>query len=448
MSGETPAIREALAVYAPEAPETERVPPGYKQTEVGVIPEDWELLTLADIRESGGLVRGPFGGALKKEFFVDTRGYKVYEQRNAIYKSAELGTYFVDESKFRELSRFKVKAGDFIVSCSGTIGRVFQIPEGAKAGIINQALLKIKVDSGTVLDQYFFYVFESDQFQKRIIDNTHGGAMQNLVGMDTFRDTEIPIPSLSEQCAIAAALSDVDALISSLDRLISKKRAVKTAAMQQLLTGKQRLPGFSGEWEVRRLADLGKTYGGITGKTKVDFGQGAAKYIPFLNVMNNVVVDVGDLASVAISDSENQNRTKKNDLFFNGSSETPEELGMCSVLLEDVERVYLNSFCFGFRLNSGAGAAYAPYLAYFFRSGEGRKLLHFLAQGATRYNLSKTNFLRLEIPLPEQREQTAIATVLSDMDVEISALEARREKTRRIKQGMMQELLTGRTRLA
>jgi type I restriction enzyme S subunit len=137
---------------------------------------------------------------------------------------------------------------------------------------------------------------------------------------------------------------------------------------------------------------------------------------------------------------------KKGDLFFNGSSETPDELGMCSILLHDIEKVYLNSFCFGFRLNSEAGVQ-AYYLAYFFRSGEGRKLLYSLAQGATRYNLSKSNFLKLEIPLPEQQEQTAIATVLSDMDAEIYALEARRDKTRQIKQGMMQELLAGRTRL-
>jgi len=149
---------------------------------------------------------------------------------------------------------------------------------------------------------------------------------------------------------------------------------------------------------------------------------------------------------VRVAASEGQNQAYKGDLFFNGSSETPEEVGMCAVLLDKLQNVYLNSFCFGFRLRSGVEAD-GLYLAYFFRSGEGRALLYSLAQGATRYNLSKTNFLKLEIPLPILKEQTAIAAVLSDMDAELAALEARRDKTRALKQGMMQELLTGRIRL-
>lgn len=162
--------------------------------------------------------------------------------------------------------------------------------------------------------------------------------------------------------------------------------------------------------------------------------------------MNNVVIDPAAFESVRISPSENQNAAVKGDLFFNGSSATPEEVGMCSVLQEEVHQVYLNSFCFGFRLYDQASAD-GLYLAYYFRSGRGRKLLYSLAQGATRYNLSKVNLLKLKFPLPQISEQTAIAAALSDMDAEIAALEQRRDKTRDLKQGMMQELLTGRTRL-
>jgi type I restriction enzyme S subunit len=133
-------------------------------------------------------------------------------------------------------------------------------------------------------------------------------------------------------------------------------------------------------------------------------------------------------------------------LFFNGSSETPEEVGMCSFLAQDVPDVFLNSFCFGFRFHEGAPAD-GLYLAYFFRSREGRKLLRSLAQGATRYNLSKTALLRVEFPLPQPLEQTAIASVLSDMDAEITVLQKKVAKAREIKQGMAQELLTGRIRL-
>jgi len=171
-----------------------------------------------------------------------------------------------------------------------------------------------------------------------------------------------------------------------------------------------------------------------------------AQYIPFMNIIKNVVIDPENLERVKVAPAEVQNLAKKGDLFFNGSSETPEEVGMCSVLLESLSRVYLNSFCFGYRLREGVEAS-STYLAYYFRSNEGRELVYSLAQGATRYNLSKTNFLKLVIPFPEVAEQTAIAAVLSDMDAEIDALQERRNKTRAVKQGMMQELLTGRTRL-
>ena len=256
----------------------------------------------------------------------------------------------------------------------------------------------------------------------------------------------VAFPPLPEQRAIADALSDVDALIERLGALIAKKRAIKTATMQRLLTGQQRLPGFDGEWTTKRLGEIGSTYGGLTGKTRKNFGTGSARYVPFLNIMNNVTIDLGQLEKVEVFEGESQNAIQKDDLFFNTSSETPEEVGMCSTLRAEVKNVYLNSFCFGFRLHDEAGVDNL-FLTYFFRSKVGRELIYSLAQGATRYNLSKSNFIKLEIDFPSLEEQQVIATILSDMDAEIEALQARREKTQAIKQGMMQELLTGRTRL-
>jgi len=253
-------------------------------------------------------------------------------------------------------------------------------------------------------------------------------------------------PSCAEQKAIAEALSDADALIESLEQLVAKKHHLKQGTMQELLTGKKRLPGFSGEWEVKRLGGLGSTFGGLTGKSKSDFGEGDAQYITFMNIMTNVVIDCDMFEQVNVSVPESQNRVMKGDLFFNGSSETPEEVGMCALLAESVKDVFLNSFCFGFRFRAGAEAS-GLYLAYYFRSIEGRELLKSLAQGATRYNLSKMALLRVEFPLPTSDEQTAIATVLSDMDAELAELETQLAKTRAIKQGMMHKLLTGEIRL-
>ena len=227
----------------PHGIDSPAVPPGYKQTDLGIIPEHWHIRQLVDICMPQGIVRGPFGGMLKKDTFV-TSGFKVYEQQNAIYKSSEIGSYFVDRSKYAEMHRFSVSPGDFIISCSGTIGRIFQIPSDAPQGVINQALLKLTTDDEVVYDQYFYILFEWDKFQIRIIDSTQGGAMKNLVGMDVFRTITVVLPPLSEQRAIAEALSDVDGLLNALEALIAKKRAIKQATMQQLLTGKTRLPGF------------------------------------------------------------------------------------------------------------------------------------------------------------------------------------------------------------
>ncbi|WP_191020998.1 restriction endonuclease subunit S [Flavobacterium selenitireducens] len=202
--------------------------------------EDWEVKKLGEITIDGGLIRGPFGGALKKEFFVKN-GYKVYEQKNAIYKSVHLGKYFVDTAKFKELGRFEIKANDFILSCSGTIGKLFRIPQIFQKGIINQALLIIRLNPTIIDFGYFGHIFQYDKIQSKIIDDTQGGAMKNLVGMSEFRNTEIPLPSLTEQTRIATILSDMDAELEALERQLTKARQVKGGMMQELLTGRVRL---------------------------------------------------------------------------------------------------------------------------------------------------------------------------------------------------------------
>jgi type I restriction enzyme S subunit len=292
------------------------------------------------------------------------------------------------------------------------------------------------------LTAWFYWIFAHRDVTRFL---TRQGAGRYKLTKAALAALPCPIPRVEEQRAIAVALSDVDTLIGALDRLIAKKRDLKQAAMQQLLTGQTRLPGFTEQWELRRLTLMGRTYGGLAGKVKKDFGAGTSQYVPFMNVMTNVQIDSSWLERVNVRAEEKQNPVRRGDLLFNGSSETPEELGMCGVVTDDLDNTFLNSFCFGFRFWDATQNG--KYFAYYFRSSEGRKLLYSLAQGATRYNLSKTALLRLELPVPLPAEQTAITAVLSDMDAEITALEQRRDKTRLLKQGMMQELLTGRTRL-
>lgn len=196
-----------------------------------------------------------------------------------------------------------------------------------------------------------------------------------------------------------------------------------------------------------RLRDVGSTYGGLTGKTRADFGTGDASFVTFLEVINNTRLHGTSLERVRVARGERQNRVMRQDLLFNGSSETPEEVALSAVVdFEPTTDTFLNSFCFGFRLRQ-TETVNPAYLAYFFRSPSGRSLVASLAQGATRYNIAKTKFLDVEIALPSPERQRQIVEFLEDADDLISTLERLIAKKQAIKQGMIQQLLTGRTRL-
>ncbi|MCQ2680256.1 restriction endonuclease subunit S [Helicobacter pylori] len=198
-------------------------------------------------------------------------------------------------------------------------------------------------------------------------------------------------------------------------------------------------------WQRVRLGDIGITISGLAGKTKQDFINGNAKYITFLNVLNNVIIDTSILENVKIYPNEKQNSFKKYDLFFNTSSETPKEVGMCAVLLDDIDQVFLNSFCFGFRIFDKA--VDGLFLSYLINSEIGRKAFENLAQGSTRYNLSKSGFNNVCLILPPLNEQIAIANILSDLDHYLYTLDALILKKESVKKALSFELLSQRKRL-
>lgn len=211
---------------------------GYKRMKKN---KPWKEFKLEEVCVPRGMVRGPFGGSLKKDAFI-YKGYKVYEQKNAIYKSINLGDYYIDENKYDELSRFSVKENDFIVSCSGTIGEIYRIPHNYVPGVINQALLKLTIDDNICDFNLFNHYFNWNKFKHKIIDDTQGGAMKNLVGMDKFRKTTIYIPTdTEEQKIIAEILSSMDKEIENLEKEKEKYQQLKSGTMDDLLTGKIRL---------------------------------------------------------------------------------------------------------------------------------------------------------------------------------------------------------------
>lgn len=271
----------------------------------------------------------------------------------------------------------------------------------------------------------------------------------NITGGD-IRAFQVAYPEIAEQRAIAAALSDVDSLISALDKLIAKKRAVKTAAMQQLLTGKQRLPGFSGEWEVKRLGDV-FTFLSTANNPRSDLSEhGEVGYVHYgdLHATDSPFLDCSraKMPHIARNLIRHVPLLEEGDLVMVDASEDYEGVGK-SVEARNVNGRKLVAGLHTFLLRGNKKSLVDGFKGYLQYIPRVRSALVRLATGISVYGISKNSVRSIEVSLPPVAEQTAIAAVLSDMDAEIEALEARREKTRRIKQGMMQELLTGRTRL-
>lgn len=419
------------------------VKPGYKRTEVGVIPEEWEVKPMGEL---GQVRTGPFGTLLKADEYAGTDGVplvSVGEIGEGSFRVTDK-TPRVPAKVVRRLPQYVLKTGDIVFGRKGAVDRSALVGPSQHGWFLGSDGISLRLNEACN-PSYVAWQFQRPELRAWLIQNAVGTTMASL-NQKVLAGVTVPWAPRTERRAIATALSDVDALLTQLDRLIAKKRDIKQAAMQQLLTGKTRLPGFGGEWVTRTVGELGTTYGGLVGKSKADFGAGDAQYVTFLNVMGNSVVSPALFDRVRVPNGEQQNLVRQGDLLFNGSSETPEEVGMCALVACEVPDLYLNSFCFGLRLRDEAKVD-GLFLTYLIRGEPGRDMMKSLAQGSTRYNISKAALRAAAVSIPDLQEQTAIATLLSDLDAELAALEARRDKTRALKQGMMQALLTGRTRL-
>ena len=414
----------------------------YKETEIGSIPEEWDVTSLSDAFQN-----------LEAGVSVNSD-----ERQNAdffVLKTSAIsdGLINIDEAKpvvKKEYARLKcpVKKGSIIISRMNTpqlVGACGYVAEDAKGYFLPDRLWQV-INSKP--EKYDFrglnYLLNQYRYKNAIhaVATGTSNSMKNI-SKERLLEIRIPRPSIEEQKFIVKAISDIEALIYDLEKLIKKKQNIFTGTMQSLLSGKIRISDSL--WVKYVIGDIGDFYSGLTGKQKDDFGKGNARYITFLNVLNNTVIDISKLESVQVNEDEYQNEVLKGDLFFNTSSETPEEVGMCAVLMDSIRNTYLNSFCFGFRLKTKK--VYALFFSYYFNSQEGRKIMRVLAQGATRFNLSKDYFSQTEIELPPYEDQVEIAQTLADMEGDILSLEKKCLKYKAIKQGMMEELLTGKVRL-
>ena len=295
------------------------------------------------------------------------------------------------------------------------------------------------IDQRRLLSSYAYYYLQSHFARKHMMDH----AIQTAItGINTAAYFSCPIlvPPIPEQRAIAAALSDVDALLAGLDRLIAKKRDIKQAAMQQLLTGQTRLPGFQGEWEVKQLGDVATFHKGRGLPKSALTPYGAEPCIHYGELFTHYPEAIETICS-RTDDSAGAFRSAANDVLMPTSDVTPRGLAKASCV--QLDGVILGGDILVIRCDSKL--VFGAFLSYTIRHQEVQILQ--LVTGTTVFHLYGRDMAKLMLSLPSVEEQIAIVRALTDMDAELAALEARRDKTRALKQGMMQELLTGKTRL-
>ena len=252
---------------------------------------------------------------------------------------------------------------------------------------------------------------------------------------------EIYLPSLLEQEQIGAYFKHLDNLITLHQRKFEKLTNVKKSMLEKMFpqNGSSypeiRFKGFTDPWEQRKLGDIGETYTGLSGKTKADFGHGQARFVTYMNVFSNPISNPEMTEPIEIDPK--QNEVEVGDVFFTTSSETPEEVGMSSVLLEKRGKTYLNSFCFGFRPSEIIDSY---YLAYMLRSESARDKIILLAQGISRYTISKNKVMEIAVSLPSLDEQKLIGQYFRQLDNLITLHQRELEKLQNIKKSMLEKM--------
>jgi type I restriction enzyme S subunit len=394
------------------------VRPGYKQTEVGVIPEDWEVKPFAELFA--------FRNGVNADKVAYGQGVRFINVLEPITYSHIHGPEITGQVTLPEaiVASYAVRRGDVLFNRTSETQEEVALAAtylGTEHVVFGGFVIRGRPLAENFDPVYAGYALRAPCIRSQIIPMGQGAVRAN-VGQQNLGRVLAPLPPLAEQRAIATALSDVDGLLGGLDRLIAKKRDLKQAAMQQLLTGQTRLPGFHGEWEVKRL---------------------------------------GEIAHIKTGSRNNEDKVKDGQYPFFVRSEVVERISSyshdCEAILVPGEGRIGDIFHY---IKGRFDVHQRVYAITKFVPGISGRFIHFyLAKNfgvwamqntvkATVDSLRLPTFQTFEMRLPPTKaEQTAIAEVLSDMDAELAALTHRRDKTRALKQAMMQELLTGRTRL-
>ena len=410
--------------------------PGYKKTEVGVIPENWNCSALGNLCDTSSGTT-PSRSLIERYFRGGTINWvKTLDLNNSVIFSTD---ECVTEAALNETSLRVYPKNTVLVAMYGGFNQIGRTGILSIPACVNQAITAVRcgaqLDAGYLLAILNFKV----EYWKSVASSSRKDP--NITSKD-IRDFIISYPPKAEQQGIAEALSNADALIESLDQLIAKKRQIKQGAMQELLTGKRRLPGFSGEWEVVQAGDIGYFKGGSGFPTR--FQGGKSGEYPFYKVSDMNIEGNEIFMKNANNYIDDGLRRQVGATSFPANSIVFAKVG-AAVFLER-KKILSQASC----LDNNMAALILDDTRADFR------FIHFvllnknlgnLVSATALPSLSNSVLATIELVLPPRAEQTAIATILSDMDCELAALESRLAKARKIKQGMMHELLTGRIRL-
>lgn len=422
------------------------VKPGYKQTEIGVIPEDWDCREInSEIEE---ISMGPFGSDIPVSSFT-SEGVPVLNG-HSVSKVKLIDTFknYVSEEKAKSLKKAVAQQGDIIVTHRGTIGQISYIPIGSrfKKYVISQSQFRVRLNRDSANPHFVVSYFLSPKGQNFLLEKKgHTGVPALAQPTTNFRKLCIPLPSLPEQERIVNAFEDIDDFITLLEKQISKKKAIKQGAMQELLTGKKRLPGFSEEWETRTLREIS------TEMVDGPFGSNLKKehYTPERQVR---IIQLSNIGESGWNDANVKYTTFGHAAELQRCIVQPGSILIAkmmpagrAIICPNNEKSYiLGSDVVKVVPNSNVDSRYLVYAT------KSQLYLDQIAddtQGSTRARTSVSKLRKTVILFPTKDEQIAIANILSEMDMEIAVLEEKLDKYRQVKQGMMQQLLTGKIRL-
>jgi type I restriction enzyme S subunit len=423
---------------------TETMPKGYKRTEAGVIPEEWEAVSLGDVLTliADYTANGSFE-ALKNNV-------RYYQDDNfaALVRTTDLEKYqfnperFTDEKGYKFLKKTSLFGGEIVIANVGSVGKAYRVPFFEKPMTLAPNTYLLRFDEKRILDDFISHWMQSQDFVQKILGKV-GSTTLLAINKDNLRSIITSRPGIAEQQTIAAALSDADVLIESLEQLIAKKRQIKQGAMQELLTGKRRLPGFTGKWCEAILSNflLSTPDYGINAPGVPDTGA----YPKYLRITD--ITDDGRFAppvQAAVNHPESSRYIlSKDEIVF---ARTGASVGK-SYLYKDAdgELVFAG---FLIRAKIDPSKLSPEYLAAYTHTAEYWNWVRLMSMRSGQPGINGQEYASMSFRIPPTlSEQTAIASVLSDMDAELEVLEGKLDKARQVKQGMMQQLLTGKVRL-